>query len=53
MPVRTGTVKIFLGNLSEAATADDVRPLFEEFGRVVEADVIKNYGFVVSGELCC
>ncbi|XP_043212766.1 RNA-binding protein lark-like, partial [Amphibalanus amphitrite] len=46
MPSRSGTVKIFLGNLSDSATPDDVRPLFEEYGTVVEADVIKNYGFV-------
>ncbi|XP_037071302.1 RNA-binding protein lark-like [Pollicipes pollicipes] len=46
MPVKSGTVKIFLGNLSDAATPDTVRPLFEAFGKVVEADVIKNYGFV-------
>ena len=51
MPSRSGTVKIFLGNLSESASADDVRPLFEAYGTVVEADVIKNYGFVVSAEL--
>ena len=48
MPVKSGTTKIFLGNLSETATPDDVRPLFEAYGKVVEADVIKNYGFVVS-----
>ena len=55
MPVKSGTTKIFLGNLSDSATPDVVRPLFEAFGTVVEADVIKNYGFVVSvdcGELC-
>jgi len=46
MPSRTGTIKLFLGNLSDAATPDDVRPLFEAYGKVVEADVIKNYGFV-------
>ncbi|XP_037084041.1 RNA-binding protein 4-like isoform X2 [Pollicipes pollicipes] len=46
MPVKSGTVKIFLGNLSDAATPDTIRPLFEAYGKVVEADVIKNYGFV-------
>ncbi|KAF0290261.1 RNA-binding protein lark [Amphibalanus amphitrite] len=46
MPVKSGTTKIFLGNLSDAATPDVIRPLFEAFGTVVEADVIKNYGFV-------
>ena len=50
MPVKSGTTKIFLGNLSDAATPETIRPLFEGFGTVVEADVIKNYGFVVSIE---
>jgi len=40
------TIKIFLGNLADSATADVIKPLFEPHGKVVEADVIKNYGFV-------
>jgi RNA recognition motif-containing protein len=42
------TVKIFIGNLSGDTQADDVRALFEKYGTVVECDVLKNYGFVVS-----
>ncbi|XP_059472313.1 RNA-binding protein lark isoform X1 [Neocloeon triangulifer] len=41
-----GTFKIFVGNLSSNATVNDVRPLFEKYGKVVECDVMKNYGFV-------
>lgn len=43
-----GTFKIFVGNLSDKTTSADIRPLFEKFGKVVECDVVKNYGFVVS-----
>jgi RNA-binding protein 4 len=43
-----GTFKIFVGNLASNASANDVRPLFEKFGKVVECDIMKNYGFVVS-----
>jgi len=42
------TVKLFVGNLTEPCTDDDLREMFEPFGTVMEADVIsgKNYGFV-------
>ena len=40
-------VKIFIGNLSSDTTGDDLRPLFERYGRVSECDVVRNYGFVV------
>nr|XP_053655687.1 LOW QUALITY PROTEIN: RNA-binding protein lark-like [Cherax quadricarinatus] len=46
MPVRGNTFKIFVGNLSDRATGSDIRELFEAHGTVVEADVVKNYGFV-------
>lgn len=42
------TFKIFIGNISEKTTANDIRPLFEKYGKVVECDVMKNFGFVVS-----
>lgn len=41
-----GTFKIFIGNLADKTTADDLRPHFEKYGKVVECDVVKNYGFV-------
>ncbi|XP_071525332.1 uncharacterized protein [Panulirus ornatus] len=43
---RGDTFKIFVGNLSDYATGADIRELFEAHGKVVEADVVKNYGFV-------
>ncbi|XP_064095833.1 RNA-binding protein lark-like isoform X1 [Macrobrachium nipponense] len=46
MPVRGNTYKIFVGNLSDRASGSDLRELFEQHGTVVEADVVKNYGFV-------
>lgn len=44
-----GTFKLFIGNLADKTTAAELRPLFEKYGKVVECDVVKNYGFVVSG----
>lgn len=39
-------VKIFIGNLACNATADELRELFEKYGKVTECDIVKNYGFV-------
>lgn len=39
-------VKIFIGNLSSTATAEELRILFEKYGNVSECDIVKNYGFV-------
>ncbi|XP_045125288.1 polyadenylate-binding protein 5-like isoform X1 [Portunus trituberculatus] len=41
-----GTFKIFVGNLSDLTSPTDLREAFGHFGVVVEADVLKNYGFV-------
>jgi len=38
--------KIFVGKLSDAATSENLRPLFEEYGEVKECDVLSGYGFV-------
>ena len=38
--------KLFIGNLAEGTTAEQIRVLFEDFTPVIEADIIKNYGFV-------
>ncbi|MCL4152621.1 UNVERIFIED_CONTAM: hypothetical protein GTU68_062350 [Idotea baltica] len=46
MPVRGNTFKIFVGNLSDTTTSQDLRELFQQHGTVVEADAVKNYGFV-------
>ncbi|KAJ8337513.1 hypothetical protein SKAU_G00364790 [Synaphobranchus kaupii] len=39
-------VKIFIGNLSQDSTADDLRSLFSQYGKISECDVLKRYGFV-------
>ena len=46
MVVQGNTFKIFVGNLSDRTTEGDLRALFEDHGTVVEADVMRNYGFV-------
>lgn len=38
--------KLFIGNLEEGSKTSDIRPLFEKYGKVLECDVVKNYGFV-------
>ncbi|KAJ8405417.1 hypothetical protein AAFF_G00318900 [Aldrovandia affinis] len=39
-------VKIFIGNLSQDTTAEDLRSLFSQYGNISECDVLKRYGFV-------
>ena len=41
--------KIFVGNIHKDTTPDELRALFSPHGTVVEADIIANYAFVVSG----
>ncbi|XP_050519088.1 RNA-binding protein lark-like [Diabrotica virgifera virgifera] len=40
------TTKIFVGNLRDNTKAPQIRELFEQYGTVVECDIIRNYGFV-------
>ncbi|XP_009079899.1 PREDICTED: RNA-binding protein 4B-like, partial [Acanthisitta chloris] len=35
-----------IGNLPREATEQEIRSLFEQYGKVLECDIIKNYGFV-------
>ncbi|XP_034080722.1 RNA-binding protein 4.1-like isoform X2 [Gymnodraco acuticeps] len=39
-------VKMFIGNLACNTTPEELRELFEKYGKVTESDVVKNYGFV-------
>ncbi|XP_014887396.1 RNA-binding protein 4B-like [Poecilia latipinna] len=39
-------VKIFVGNLPQEATEDEIKELFEEHGMVTECAIIKNFAFV-------
>ena len=43
---KKGSLKLFIGNLSDDTTKEELRALFERFVTVLEADVIKNFGFV-------
>ena len=38
--------KLFVGNIAEGTSNEQLKALFEEFTPVLEADIIKNYGFV-------
>lgn len=41
--------KLFVGNLDESTKVSDIRTLFEKYavqGKIIECDVVKNYGFV-------
>uniref|UniRef100_A0A8C5KNU8 RRM domain-containing protein n=1 Tax=Jaculus jaculus TaxID=51337 RepID=A0A8C5KNU8_JACJA len=39
-------VKLFICNLPQAATEQEIRSLCEQYGKVPECDIIKNHGFV-------
>ncbi|XP_036404947.1 RNA-binding protein 4.1 isoform X1 [Megalops cyprinoides] len=39
-------VKIFIGNLSQDTTAEELRALFSQYGKISECDIVKNFGFV-------
>lgn len=39
-------VKLFIGNLTNNTTVEELRELFEKYGTVTECDIVKNFGFV-------
>jgi len=43
---RKPSQKLFIGNIAEGTTNEELKAVFESFAGVLEADVIKNYGFV-------
>ena len=45
---RLGTTKIFVGNIRDGTTSEQLRVLFQAYCRVTEADVLSGFGFVVS-----
>ncbi|XP_068116669.1 RNA-binding protein 14 isoform X1 [Hyperolius riggenbachi] len=45
-PRPQNTWKIFVGNVSPACDASELRSMFEAYGKVVECDVVKDYAFV-------
>jgi RNA-binding protein 4 len=40
------TFKLFIGNLDENTKLSDLKALFEKYGKILECDIVKNYGFV-------
>ncbi|RWS15815.1 RNA-binding protein 4B-like isoform X2 [Dinothrombium tinctorium] len=38
--------KIYVGNIPESCKTEEIRALFEKYGKVEECDVVKNFGFV-------
>ena len=40
-------VKIFVGNLSDEATEQQLQQLFEPYGQISECAVLNRFGFVV------
>ncbi|XP_044125570.1 RNA-binding protein 14-like [Bufo gargarizans] len=45
-PRPQNTWKIFVGNVGPGYDAAELRTLFEEYGKVIECDVVKDYAFV-------
>lgn len=46
---RVTTFKIFIKNLPDGTTQDELKMIFEEYGRVVECEIFRNtFAFVVS-----
>lgn len=38
--------KLFVGNISESCSEDDLKGAFEKYGNIVEHAIVRNYGFV-------
>lgn len=38
--------KLFIGNLDENTKVSELKALFEKYGKLLECDIVKNYGFV-------
>ena len=39
-------IKIYVGNVPLVARNSDLKELFEKFGKVLECDILKDFGFV-------
>lgn len=40
-------VKLFVGNLADTVDSTKLKQVFQQFTKVTECDVVKNYAFVV------
>lgn len=47
MPPQVST-KLYIGNLPETCRRVELQKMFEQYGKVVECDIVRNYAFVVS-----
>ncbi|XP_067877843.1 RNA-binding protein 4B-like [Heterodontus francisci] len=45
-PRPAAVTKVYVGNLAPGCTNQELRAKFEEYGRVVECDIVKDYAFV-------
>ena len=43
-----GTAKVYVGNLPETCRRQELKEMFEKYGKIVECDIIRDYAFVVS-----
>lgn len=43
---KTVSTKLYIGNLPETCRKIELQKVFEQYGTVVECDIVKNYGFV-------
>ena len=39
-------IKIYVGNIPTSARNSELKELFEKFGKVIECDILKDFGFV-------
>ncbi|XP_072887397.1 uncharacterized protein [Hemitrygon akajei] len=45
-PISAAVTKVYVGNLAASCSNQELRAKFEEYGRVVECDIVKDYAFV-------
>ena len=46
MPPQIST-KVYIGNLPETCRRVELQKMFEQYGKVVECDIVRDYAFVV------
>ena len=40
--------KLYIGNLPEDTDKPELEDMFSKYGKIVEFDILKDYGFIVS-----
>lgn len=51
MPPQIST-KVYIGNLPETCRRVELQKIFEQYGKVIECDIVRNYAFVVRYYIC-